>query len=234
MVMEAPIAPLPGLKPEIDGEGNIVKLDKLVMVTPLVVTEIDPEEAPEGTEVVMLLAFEEVTTAVVPLNDTIGELLKFVPLIVTTVPTAPSEGVNTVIVGVGRTIKFDPLITVTPFTVKEIAPSDAPIGTEVVMLLEVEAETTAATPPNVTTLSDGVVLKLFPERITVAPTAPLLGVNPDMVGVGNTVKSTALVTVIPLTVTETFPDVAPAGTVVVMLLIVEAVITAVVLLNFTT
>lgn len=99
MVIEAPTAPLAGLKPEIDGEGNMVKLDKLVMVTPLVVTEIDPEEAPEGTDVVMLLAFEELTTAFVPLNDTIGELLKFVPLIVTTVPAAPSEGVNAVIVG---------------------------------------------------------------------------------------------------------------------------------------
>ena len=39
--------------------------------------------------------------------------------------------------------------------------------------------------------------------------------------------------VTPLTVTDMLPEVAPAGTVVVMLLVVEAVTVAVTLLNFT-
>jgi hypothetical protein len=234
IVTVAPTAPLAGLKPEIDGEGNTVKADKLLMVTPLVVTEIAPEDAPEGTDVVMLVGVDEVTTAGVPLNDTMGEALKLVPLIVTIAPAAPSEGVKVEIVGVSNTSKGVPLETVSPFSVNEIVPVDAPTGTEVVILVEVEAVTTAATPLNSTTLLDDVVLKLFPEMITVAPTAPLVGLNPVIDGVGNTVKSLTLVTVTPLTVTEIFPEVAPAGTVVVMLLVVEAVMTAVVLLNFTT
>jgi hypothetical protein len=40
--------------------------------------------------------------------------------------------------------------------------------------------------------------------------------------------------VTPLTVIDIFPEVAPGGTVVVILLAVDAVTTAVVLLNFTT
>lgn len=234
MITIAPTAPLAGLKPEIEGEGSTVKADKLLTVTPLVVTEIVPEDAPEGTDVVILVEVDEVTTAAVPLNDTIGEGLKLAPLIVTTAPAAPSEGVKAEMVGVSNTLKGDPLETVSPFSVNEIVPVDAPAGTEVVILVEVEAVTTAATPLNSTTLLDGVVLKLFPEIIIVAPTAPLAGLNPDIDGVGNTVKSLTLVTVTPLTVTEIFPEVAPAGTVVVMLLEVEAVMTAVVLLNFTT
>lgn len=234
MTTVAPKAPLAGLKPEMDGEGNTVKVDKLLTVTPLVVIEIAPEDAPEGTDVVMLVDVDEVTTAGVPLNDTMGEVLKLAPLIVTTAPAAPSEGVKVEIVGVSNTLKGEPLDTVSPFSVNEILPVDAPTGTEVVMLVEVEAVTTAATPLNSTTLLDGVVLKLFPEIITVAPTAPLVGLNPVIDGVGSTVKSLILVTVTPLTVTEIFPEVAPAGTVVVMLLVVEAVMTAVVLLNLTT
>lgn len=235
MLTVALTAPLVGLKLVIEGEGNTVKLDKLLIVTPLVVTEIGPEDAPAGTVVVMLVELDEVTTAGVPLNDTAGEALKLAPLIITTAPAAPSDGVNSEIVGVSNTLKMDPLVATTPFNVNVILPLEAPTGTEVVMLVDVEAVTTADTPPNATTLLDGVVLKLFPESITVAPTAPPpVGVNPVMDGVGNTIKSLALVTVTPLTVTEIFPDVAPTGTIVVMLLVVEAVITAVVLLNFTT
>lgn len=218
-----------------EGVGNTVKVDELVMVTPLVVTEIVPEDAPEGTEVVMLLAVDEVTTAVVPLNDTMGEGLKLLPLIVTTAPTAPLpiKGLMSEMVGVGNTLNDDPLVATTPFRIKEIVPSDAPIGTVVVMLLEVEAVTTAATPLNSITLSAGVILKLFPESIIVAPTAPLFGVNPEIDGVGDIVKSSILVILTPLTVIEIFPDEAPTGTIVVMLLEVEAVTTEAVLLNST-
>ncbi len=234
IITSAPTAPLPGLKPEIVGEGNIVKEDELGTVTPLVVTEINPEDAPDGTVVTMVVELAEVTTAVVPLNDTVGEALKLVPVMVTVAPTAPLTGVNPEIDGIGNTIKFVLLETVTPFTVKEIKPVPAPTGTMVVILLEVEAVTIAATPLNLILFSDGVTLKLFPETITVAPTAPEAGLNPVMLGVGNTVKSLVLITVTPLTVTEILPVEAPAGTVVVTLLDVEEVTTAFVVLNFTT
>ena len=69
--------------------------------------------------------------------------------------------------------------------------------------------------------------------ITDAPAAPLAGLNPMMVGAGNTLKFEALTIVIPLTETEILPVVAPAGTEVVILVGVDAVTTAVLLLNFT-
>ncbi len=78
------------------------------------------------------------------------------------------------------------------------------------------------------------MLKFEPERVTVAPTAPLDGVKLVKVGVGNTVKSVALVPVMPPTVTVILPVVAPFGTVVVMLVVVAVVTTAVTPLNFTT
>jgi hypothetical protein len=210
-----------------------VKLDELVTVTPLVVTEINPDEAPGGTVVVMLVELNAVTVATVPLKDTMGEALKLTPVIVTVAPTAPLLGVKLEIDGIGNTIKLVPLKTVTPFTVKEIKPVPAPTGTVVVMLLEVDAVTSAATPLNLTSLVAGVVLKLFPEIIMVAPTAPDVGLNPVMLGVGSTVKSSVLTAVTPLTVIEIFPVEAPPGTVVVMLLDVDEVTTAVVVLNLT-
>jgi hypothetical protein len=81
--------------------------------------------------------------------------------------------------------------------------------------------------------SPGVVLKFVPEIVTVAPGAPWLGLNPDMVGSGNTVKSLALSMVTPLTVIEILPVVAPFGTIVDTLVVVDVVTTAIVLLNFT-
>jgi hypothetical protein len=65
-----------------------------------------------------------------------------------------------------------------------------------------------------------VELKLVPEIITEAPTAPLPGLKPVMVGEGRTVKLVALVIVTPPVVTSIVPDVAPTGTVVVIVVAV--------------
>jgi hypothetical protein len=234
IITVAPIAPLAGLKPVINGEGNTVKFDELFTVTPLVVMEISPEEAPAGTVVVMVVAVEAVTDAFVPLNVTEGDALKLVPVMITVAPTAPLEGLNPVMVGEGNTVKFELLKTVIPFTVKEINPVPAPTGTVVVILFIEEAVTRAITPLNRITLLALMVLKLFPEMVMVAPTAAVVGLNPVMFGVGNTVKSSVLVTVTPLTVTVIFPVVAPAGTEVLMLFVVDPVTVAIVLLNLTT
>jgi hypothetical protein len=135
-----------------------------------------------------------------------------------------------VIVGISSTVKFEPLVIVTPFTAMEIGPVNAFAGTVVVMVVVVDEFTVASIPLNVT---EGVVLKFVPVRVTIAPSEPLDGLNPVKVGVANTTKLLVLTTVTPLTVTEILPDVAPAGTVAVILLVVEAVTIAVVLLNFT-
>ena len=73
-----------------------------------------PVVALAGTVVVIEVALEEVTTAAVPLNFTIGLLSKFVPVMVTVAPTAPLDGVKLVIVGVNRTVKLVVLVSVIP------------------------------------------------------------------------------------------------------------------------
>ncbi len=230
IVMVAPSAPLAGVKPEIAGVGNTRKLDPLLIVIPFTVIEIGPVFAPTGTEVAILDVVSEVTVAVVPLKDTTGMVIKFVPEIVTAVLTAPLVGLNPVMVGVGNTVKIDPEVMVTPLTVIDIAPVDAPTGTAVAIVVVVNEVTAAVVPLNDIA---GVVLKFVPVMMTIAPTAPLVGLKLVTVGVDRITKLLVLKTVTPLTVTEILPEVEPAGTKAVMLLVVEAVIMAVVLLNLT-
>jgi hypothetical protein len=133
----APTAPLIGVKLLIIGVGT-VKLEELVPVIPFTVTEIGPVVAPNGTEVVILVVVDAVTTLVIPLKSTVfseGTLLKLEPEIVTTTPYAPLVGLNPVIDGVPKTVKFELLLMVTPLTVTEIGPVPAPEGTEVVILV---------------------------------------------------------------------------------------------------
>lgn len=64
------------------------------------VTAIGPEVAPVGTETTSCVASAEVTVADVPLNVTEFELgveLNPVPEMVTELPTAPEEGINSMI-----------------------------------------------------------------------------------------------------------------------------------------
>jgi hypothetical protein len=97
-----------GAKPQ-----RTVKLDALVPVLPATVTVIVPVVAPVGTVVVIDVAVLAVTTAVVPLNFTIlfaGVVLKFVPVIVTVVPTTPVAGVKDEMVGTGPPNSASPVI----------------------------------------------------------------------------------------------------------------------------
>lgn len=226
MITVAPIAPPVGLKAEINGLGNTVKFDVLVMVMPLVVTEIGPVTALSGTSTVILFALDVVTFEAIPLNDTAGDGLKCAPVIITVAPIAPLVGLNPVISGVGKIVKLEALAIVTPLTVTEISPVDASAGTVVVMVVEVEDETLAGVPLNLTLFSDGVVLKFVPVMVTVAPSAPVPGVKPEMVGEANTVKLLTLVSVTALVVTEMGPDAAPDGTLTVMLVAVDDTISA--------
>ena len=79
------------------------------------------------------------------------------------------------------------------------------------------------------------MLKFVPVIVTVVPMGPEAGVKLVIVGTEGvvTVKSVALVAVLPDTVTVIFPVVAPAGTVAVMLVVVLAVAVAVVPLKRT-
>jgi hypothetical protein len=211
-----------------------VKADELVAVRDPTVTEIVPVVAPAGTEVVMLVVVEAVTVALTPLKLTVllpGVVLKLVPLMVTDVPAGPLAGENPDIAG--GTVKLDELVAVSKFTVTEMVPVVAPAGTVVVMLVAVEAVTTAGTPLKLTVLLPGVALKFVPVMVTVVPGNPLVGVKLEIAGGKATKKFEALVAVWIILSTVTGPVVAPAGTVVVMLVAVAAVTVAPVPLNIT-
>jgi len=233
----APAAPLTGLKFVNVGVASTMKSELLDTVMPFNVSVIFPVVAPAGTVVLMLVDVAAVTTLVTPLNLITlltGVVLKFVPAMLTTAPGAPLSGVKLTIDGVGKIEKLPVLIIVTPLVVTETGPVEVPAGTVRVMVVAVEAVTVAATPLKDTALFVGVVLKFVPLIVMVAPTAPEEGLRLVMVGLGNTVKSAELVIVMPFTLTEILPVVAPVGTMAVILVLVEDVTNAVVVLNLTT
>ena len=67
--------------------------------------------------------------APVPLKVTAVAPVKFVPLIVTLVPSGPLVGVKLVIVGAGITVKLLVLVAVPPGVVTLSGPVVAPAGT---------------------------------------------------------------------------------------------------------
>ncbi len=194
------------------------------------VTLILPVVAPVGTFTLICVEDEEITVAAVPLNFTAlfaGVALKFVPVIVTSSPTYPVEsagrpeaGVNEVNVGGKITVKSFIDVAVVPSNVTVIFPVVAPAGTVVEIVVAVEAVTVAVVLLNFTTLFAGVVLKSVPLIVTVAPINPDAGVN-EVIVWEITVKSSADDAVAPLEATEIFPVVAPAGTVVEILVVVD-------------
>ena len=67
--------------------------------------------------------------ALTPLNATAVVPVKFVPLIVTLVPTGPLVGVTLAIVGAGMTVKLVALVAVPPGVATLTGPVVAPAGT---------------------------------------------------------------------------------------------------------
>ena len=161
-----------------------MKFATLVAVPPGVVTEIFPVVAPVGTVAVICVAeFTVNDVALVVLNFTtlvvkfvpLTVPLKFVPVIVTDVPTGPKVGVNEVIVGAGTgvTVKLVALVACPAAVYTWIGPVVAPAGTAAVApvvlgfvgvtRLEVLKRTPVTVELNV------------PLIVTVEPTMPLAG-----------------------------------------------------------
>jgi hypothetical protein len=110
-------------------------------------------------------------------------------------------------------------------------PVVAPLGTVALMRLALQLVVAAATPLNATVLLPWVLPKFVPVIVTGVPTGPAFGFTLVMLGVvGFTVKLTELLT-FPLTITVTGPVVAPVGTVVLMLAVLQLLTVATVLLN---
>jgi len=227
IVTDVPTAPEVGFK--LVMLGATVKLTPL-LATPPTVTTTFPVVAPAGTGATMLVALQLDGVANVPLNLTVlvpWVVPKFVPVIVTGVPTAPVVGVKLVMLG--ATVKLTPLLA-TPPTVTTTFPVVAPAGTGATMLVPLQLDGVAAVPLNVTVLVPWVVPKFVPVIVTGVPTTPEVGVR--LVMLGATVKLTPLLAT-PPTVTTTFPVVAPAGTGATMLVPLQLVGVAAVPLNVT-
>ena len=99
-----------------------------LLATPHTVTTTFPVVAPLGTGATMLVALQLVGVAAVPLNLTVlvpCVVPKFVPVIVTDVPTVPEVGDKVVMLGVASTVKLTPLLA-TPPTVTTTFPVVAP------------------------------------------------------------------------------------------------------------
>src|SRR5947209_5835884 len=131
--------------------------------------------------------------------------------------------------GAGTTVKLLPLLAA-PDTVTTTFPVVAPLGTVATMLVALQLVAVAVVVLNLTVLVPCVSPKFQPVIVTDAPTAPVVGDRLVMLGV--TVKGLPLLST-PLACTTTFPVVAPAGTVVAILVALHVVTVAVVPLNLT-
>ena len=102
MMTEVPTGPDVGLRLVMLGRGTVtVNVTPLLAVPPTVTTTL-PVVAPVGTGTAMLVALQLVGIAGVPLNVTVlvpWLAPKFVPVIVTEVPTTPEVGFRFVIEG---------------------------------------------------------------------------------------------------------------------------------------
>lgn len=207
-----------------------VKFAVLVAVPPGVVTEILPVVAPVGTVAVICVA--ELTTklvALVVLNFTEVVVkpvpIKFVPVILTDVPTGPKVGANEMIVGAATTVKLAALVAVLMVFVTLILPVVAPVGTVAVIdMFELTVNEVAVVVLNLTAV---VPQRFVPVIVTLVPVGPAVGVNEVMVGAAavTTVKSVALGVSAepPGTSTVIGPVVAPTGTAAVTLVLVRPV-----------
>ena len=116
----------------IDGPvERTVKKTPLLAKLPVVTTTL-PVVAPEGTVAIIDVGLQPVAVAAMPLNVTVLAPcvgLKFVPVIITDVPTGPEAGDKLVTLGpVPGTVKLTPLLTV-PLAVTTTFPVVAPAGT---------------------------------------------------------------------------------------------------------
>jgi hypothetical protein len=149
------------------------------------------------------------------LNATADAVPRFVPVIVTDVPTGPPVGEKPEIAGaaVEGTVKFVVLVAVPSGVVTPMSPVVALGGTVAISWVAEVTLNVALTPLNVMAIAP---VKFAPVIVTSVPTGPLVGVKVEMVGAARTVNAAALVAVPPGVVTFMVPLVAPAGTVAVI------------------
>jgi hypothetical protein len=159
-------------------ETATVKIMPL-LVWPPTVTVTSPVVAPLGTGATTLVALQLVGVAAAPLNLTVlvpCVVPKFVPVIVTGVPTRPEVTERLVMLGAGGgtvTVNVTPLLLWPP-TVAVTVPVVAPLGTAVTILVALQLAAVAGVPLNATALVPCVVPRFVPVIVTGVPTGPEL------------------------------------------------------------
>jgi hypothetical protein len=233
IVTAVPIAAAVADKLVMAGACGTVKGVPLLLI-PLAATTTLPVVAPDGTVATIDVALQLSIAAVVPLNVT--ELVlcvepKFVPVIVTDVPTAPEVGDRLVMLGAVTTVKVTPLL-LTPLAFTTTLPVVAPVGTVATIDVALQLVIVAVVPLNVTEPVPWVDPKPAPATVTEAPAAAEVGERLEILGVGSTANDTPLLDT-PPAFTTTLPVVAPAGTVATIDVALQLVIVALVPLNVT-
>src|SRR5438067_13283958 len=130
-----------------------VKLLLLVAVPSGVVTLSGPVVAPAGTVAEICVDGLTVEEALGPLNLTDVAPVKFVPVIVTLVPTGPLVGAKLVMVGGFVTVNEPVLVAVPPGVVTLSGPVVAPAGTVVWMAVSEVTVKLALVPLNATAVA---------------------------------------------------------------------------------
>jgi hypothetical protein len=153
--------------------GVTVKLAALVALPSSVVTVMEPVLAPKGTVVVTVPELLTVNVAALPPNETDVAPVKFVPVIVTPVPTGPVAGAKEVRAGV--TVKRV-VVTIGPLAgvVILMGPVVAPAGTVVVIVPAGPSVKAAATPLKETAVAP---VKAVAVIVTLVPVGPKVGEN---------------------------------------------------------
>ena len=214
---EEPICPLAGERLVTHGAFVTVKGIPGLVTEPAAFTTTLPVVAPEGTVAEMLVSDQLPIVANFPLKVTLNCVApKLVPVMAIGVPIDPHPGDKDMMLGGGTTLKFLPLLVVPAEVVRTIFPLVVPAAT--IAVTDVEFHTVindAGTPLKLTAPGLKLVPKPEPRIRTDDPIAPEAG--EILVMTGCTVKGTPGLATPPAAVTTTFPVVAPAGTVVLIL-----------------
>ena len=200
--------------------------DTPLLAKPEAVTTTLPLVAPAGTGTTMLVGFQLVGVAGVPLKVMVLEPCacvepKLFPVMVTGVPTAPPEGLRLLILGAMPNIALllvapEESVTVTP----TLLYAERLLGTMATMLVSLQLVMAAATEPIIKELVPWVAPKPVPVIVTELPAGPEVGLRLEMSGPAVTVKATPLLAT-PLTVTTTLPLVAAVGTATLMAVLLQ-------------
>jgi hypothetical protein len=161
---------------------------------PFTVTITFPEVAPAGTGTVIEVWLQVEGVAATPLNVTVlvpCDDPKLAPVMVTLVPARPEVGFRLVMLGDGRTVKFNPLLF-TPDALTTTFPVVAPGGTVATIELDPQFPMLAIAPLNITVPVPCDAPKFDPVIVTGTPAGAEVTDKLVMLGAGTTVNAEPL------------------------------------------